>query len=115
MATKSAKALRKLSRLRETKAARLAEEWPGFHPSVLTYIRPGAKYVSASLKEYYIRQDGMYYSIHKYRGASVSPRLRGSFTTFREAEEKLINWLKATDKFGKKARYPGSPNGPRSD
>ncbi len=107
MAIKSKAALRRRTRLREAAQRRLAEEWPGYHLNALKFVRPGALYVSARKREYYIEQHGNFWTIHKYKGGEVSKTLKGLFSTFREAEQRLINYLKQTDKFGNKARYPG--------
>lgn len=85
-------------------------EWPGYHLNALKYVRPGAKYVDRHRREYTIkRTDNGMWKIDKYRGGPKDGPLNSIFTSERQAEQVLINWLRQTDKFNK-ARYPGGPS-----
>ena len=106
MARRSKKALREASRLREEKARRLAEEWPGIHPNALKFVRPGAQYVDAHRREYYIKESGVFFKVIKFKGGTLPKEMSGQFMTRRDAEKALVGYLRRTDKFGK-ARYPG--------
>jgi hypothetical protein len=69
-------------------------------------MRVDAKYVSAGRQEYTIQQSNVGWKIVRYMGGHSPKRLRGDFTTFRSAEQTLVNYLIQTDKWGK-AIYPG--------
>lgn len=78
----------------------------GVHPRALKCISEQAVYVSAGRQEYQIRQTGSMWYIKRYPRGVLPPILRGQFTSFRDCENRLINFLKSKDKWGK-AIYPG--------
>ena len=66
-------------------------------------------YLSGSLREYYIKLNsiGQYY-ISAYQGGAIPKKLQGAYSSFRDAEIRLIQFLEETDKTGL-SRYPGCP------
>lgn len=97
----AAERLQAISRLRTA-----SELKAKVHPNALKKVRADAKYVSAGRQEYTIQQSNVGWKIVKYMGGLSPERLKGDFTTFRSAEQTLINYLIQTDKWGK-AIYPG--------
>lgn len=83
----------------------------GVHPRALRCVSNDAVYVSSGRQEYRIRPSGPAFSIHRWPRGPLPRHLNGSFTSFRLCEDRLINYLKSKDKWGK-AIYPGKePNG----
>jgi len=78
----------------------------GVHPRALRCVSNEAVYVSSGRQEYRIKQAGPTFSIHRWPRGPLPRNLRGSFTSFRLCEDRLINFLKSKDKWGK-AIYPG--------
>jgi hypothetical protein len=86
----------------------------GIHRDALKNIRPGAKYISSGRRSYDIRQDGQgYWYIVPYTGPLIKS-LRGKYTSFKDVERALIQFLRSKDKFGR-AWYPGSPASEKYD
>lgn len=78
----------------------------GVHPKALRCVSNEAVYVSRGRQEYRIKQDGPTFSILRWPRGPLPRDLRGSFTSFRLCEDRLIRFLKSKDKWGK-AIYPG--------
>jgi hypothetical protein len=78
----------------------------GVHPRALRCVSNEAVYVSSGRQEYRILQSGPTFSIKRWPRGPLPRNLGGSFTSFRLCEDRLINFLKSKDKWGK-AIYPG--------
>lgn len=84
----------------------LEDRLKGVHPRARSKVRDDAKYVSSGLQEYTIDRDQVgYWFIKRYGRGALNPILQGRWTSFIEAEHRLINYLKSKDKWGK-AIYP---------
>lgn len=83
------------------------ERLAGVHLNALKRVSKDAVYVSAKRHEYRIGQDDRgYFYVYGWKGGVVPKALRGTFTSFKECERHLIQWLIKTDKFGNRAVYP---------
>lgn len=91
----------------QTTVAAVDELFLRCHPKSLTRVRPTARYVTASRSEIVIEQHGPKWTARFWHGGVVPMRCSGTFTSFRECEQAVIQYLRATDKFGKKAIWPG--------
>lgn len=84
----------------------LEERLAGVHPRAKTRLRPDAKYVSGGLEEFVINKlPTGFYRIARWKGGRMSKKLDQLFTTYEDAEKRLIQHLRSTDKFGR-AIYP---------
>lgn len=86
---------------RKTKA-----ESDAYRKEEMPRYRPGAKFISNGGQEYVLRQDGKFFYIHPHEGGPTPPELQGLFLNKLELEQRLISYLRKTDKNGY-ARYPG--------
>ena len=86
----------------------LAERLEGVHPRAKTRVSPNAKYVSGGLEEFVINKTttGLY-RIARWKGGRMSNKLDQLFTTHEDAEKRLVQHLRSTDKFGR-AIYPNA-------
>ena len=70
------------------------ERLAGVHPNALKRVSKDAVYVSAKRHEYRIGQDDRgYFYVYGWKGGVVPKALRGTFTSFKECERHLIQWL----------------------
>ena len=87
--------------------AAVAERLKGVHPKARTKVRDTAEYVTPSLQEYTVQfVSPRYYEIVQYKGGIRPRELGGLYTSKRDAENALVEFLKSIDKFGK-AIWPG--------
>lgn len=85
----------------------------GIHPNALRCVSNEAVYVSAGRREYRIKQDGPYWSIKAWPWGPLRKSLKGSFTSFKLCEDRLVSFLRATDRRGR-AIYPNKESNGKS-
>jgi hypothetical protein len=90
----------------------VAEAIKDVHPNAILKVAKDAQYLSGGLQSYSIVQDP--YSGHwRIKGYKQSPnalnrQISGTFTTFKQANDSLIAYLRTTDRVGgRKAVWPG--------
>jgi hypothetical protein len=68
-----------------------------------------AKYIAGhKAVSFNIIRDGVFYKIIPFRGGSIAKELRGHFATEKDAEKRLIQWIKRND-YANRGIYPGGP------
>jgi hypothetical protein len=77
------------------------------HPNARKYIpSENPKYVTARRKEFKIHEDGPFFVVKPAKGGITPPQFRTRFTSFKECERTLVNYLKSTENPILKAIYP---------